>query len=61
LKVFENRMLRPMAKEVTEGWGKFSDEWPRKLYCTPNIVTVFKLRRMGWTDYIVRKAKARNA
>jgi uncharacterized protein YjdB len=53
--------IEAYGKGSNRGVEKFRDEEPRKLYSTPNTVTAFKSGRMGWTDYVVRKAEARNA
>jgi len=50
LKVFENRVLRrlfgPKSGEVTGVWRKLHNEELNDLYSSPNIVQVFKSRRM---------------
>ena len=43
-----------MAKrdEVTEEWRKLHSYELNDLYCSPNIVRVIKLRRMGWAGHV---------
>jgi hypothetical protein len=57
LRVFKNRVLRiifgPKRDEVTGEWKKLHNEELNDLYCSPNIVRVIKLRRMGWAGYVV--------
>ena len=56
--VFENRVLRrifgPERDEVTGEWRKLHNEELNDLYCSPNIVRVIKLRRMGWAGNVAR-------
>jgi hypothetical protein len=53
LRVFENRALRrmfgPNGEEVTGGWRKLHNEELHNLYSSPNIIRVFKSRRMRWS------------
>ena len=56
LKMFENRLLREIfgAKwdEVTGDWRKLHTEELNYLYCSPNIVSVIKSRRMRWVGHV---------
>jgi len=58
LMVFENRVPRrlfgPKRDEVTGEWRKLHSEELNDLYCSPNIVRVIKLRRMGWAGHVAR-------
>ena len=48
--LFENRVLRgifgPKRGEGTGEWRKLHNEELSDLYCSPNIITVIKSRRM---------------
>jgi hypothetical protein len=50
LRVFVNRALRgimgPKRDEVTGGWKKLHSEELHNLYSSPNIIRVFKSKRM---------------
>jgi hypothetical protein len=56
LKVFENRVLRrisgPKRDEIIGGWRECHDEELQNLYSSPNIIRMFKSRRMGWTGRV---------
>jgi hypothetical protein len=56
--VFENRMLRrifdPKRDEVTGDWRKLHNEELHKLYSLPNIIRMFKSRRMRWVGHVTR-------
>jgi hypothetical protein len=58
LGVSENRVLRrifgPERAEVTEGWRSPHNEELLNLYASPNIMRVFKSRRVRWTEYVAR-------
>jgi hypothetical protein len=64
LKVFENRVLRrivePKRDEVTRGRSKLHKEGFCNLYCSPNVISMIKSRRMKWAGHVVRMEK-RNA
>jgi len=55
LRVFENKVLSrifgPNRDEVTGEWRKLHHEKLTKLYSSPNIVLVIKLRRMRWARH----------
>ena len=65
MKVFENRVLRRIfgskRDEVTGEWKKLHNEELNDLYCSPNIVRVVKLRRMGWAGHVARVTARRGA
>jgi hypothetical protein len=54
--VFKNRGLRkifgPKRDKVTEEWRKLRNEGLNDLYCSPNIIRVFKSRRMRWPVHV---------
>jgi hypothetical protein len=64
-RVFENRVLRrifgPKRDEVTGEWRKFNKEELRDLYSSPSIITILKLKRMGWAGHLARMGVKRNA
>jgi hypothetical protein len=63
--VFENRVLRrvfgPKRDEVTREWRKLHNEELNDLYCSPNVVCVIKLRRMGWAKHVAHIWERRGA
>jgi hypothetical protein len=53
LRVCEKRVLRifePKRDEVTGEWRNIHND----LCCSPTIVRVIKLRRMGWARHVAR-------
>ena len=56
LSVFENRVPRrifgPKRDEVTGELRKLRNEELNDLYCSPNIIWVFKSRRMRWAGHV---------
>jgi hypothetical protein len=58
LRVFENRVLRrifgPKRDEVTGGWKRLHNEVLRNLYSSPNIIRMFKSRRMKWLRHVAQ-------
>jgi hypothetical protein len=54
--VFENRVLRklfgPKRDEVTEGWRRLHNGKLYDVNFSPNIIRVFKSRRMRWAGYV---------
>jgi hypothetical protein len=58
LRVFENRVLRrifgPKRGEVAGDWWKLHNEEIHKLYSSPNIIRMFKSRRMRWSGHVAR-------
>ena len=60
--MFENMVLRifgPRRDEVTGECRRSHNEELNDLYCSPNIVRVIKLRRMGWAGHVVRMGEER--
>jgi hypothetical protein len=67
LRVSENRVLRrifgPKRDEMTGDWRKLYKEELHNLYSSPNIIRMFKSRRMRWTGHVagmwIRKSHIR--
>jgi hypothetical protein len=63
LRAFENRVLRrifgPQRDEVTGDWGKLPREELRNLYSSPNIIRMYKSRRMRLAGHVTRLGKKR--
>jgi hypothetical protein len=63
--VFENRVLSrifgPKRNEVTGDWIKLHNEKLHNLYSSPNIIRMFKSRRMRWAGHVTRMWEKRNA
>ena len=63
MRVFENRVLRsmfvPKRDEATGEWRKLRNEELNDLYCSPNIVSVIKSRRMRWAGHVARMGEMR--
>ena len=61
--MFENRVLRgifgPRRDVVTGKWRKLHNEELNDLYCSPNIVQVFKSRRMRQAGHVARMGARR--
>jgi hypothetical protein len=61
--VFENRVLRrifgPKTEEVTEGWSKLHNEELHKLYSSPSVIRMIKLRWMRLPRNVARLAETR--
>jgi hypothetical protein len=58
-----NRVLKSKFGEMTYRgiWGKLHSEEFRNLYSSPNVIRVFKSRRMRWTVHVARIGEVRNA
>jgi hypothetical protein len=59
-----NRFLfphTPTRKEMAGGWRRLHNEDLHNLYAAPNIIRVFKSRRMDWTVHAPRMGEMRNA
>jgi hypothetical protein len=63
MRVFEHRVLRkifgPRRDEKTVEWRKLHNEELNDLYSSPNIVRVFKSRRMSWAGQVARMGVSR--
>jgi hypothetical protein len=63
--VFENRVLRRIfgskRDEVMGEWRKLHNEELRNLYFLPNIIGMFKSRRIRWARYVARMGSKNNA
>jgi hypothetical protein len=59
--VFQNRVLRrvfgPKRDEVTGEWRKLHNAELRHLYSSPNIIRIFKSRRMRWAGHVARMGR----
>jgi hypothetical protein len=58
MRVFEKGVLREIfganREEVTRDWRKLNNEELHKLYCSPDIIYVTKLRTMRWAGHMAR-------
>jgi Rps23 Pro-64 3,4-dihydroxylase Tpa1-like proline 4-hydroxylase len=57
LRVSENRVLRRIfgpKREEDGSWRKFHNDEFHSLYSSPNVVSVFKSRRMRWARHVAR-------
>jgi len=58
LSVFMKRVLKkifgPKRGEVAGGWKRLHNEELRDIQTSPNIIRVFKLRRMRWGWHVAR-------
>jgi hypothetical protein len=65
LRMFENRVLRRILGlkrgGVTGGWRELHNEELHNLYSSPSIITIVKLRGMGWTRHVARMVEMRNS
>jgi hypothetical protein len=65
LRAFENRMLRRIfghkREEVAEGWRRLHDEELCNLYASPNMIRVFKSRRMRRVGQVACKGAMKNS
>jgi hypothetical protein len=56
--VLEKRVLRgifgPKRDDIVGGWRKLHDEGLLNLYSSPDIIRVFKSRRIRWSGHIAR-------
>jgi hypothetical protein len=65
LRVFENRVLKrifgPKRDEVTGDWTKLHKEELHNLCSSPNIIRMFRSRRMRLAGNVIRMEEKRNA
>ena len=62
LRVFENRILKWIfepKKDANEEWRRLNNEEFHSLYCSPNIFSVLKSRRLRRTAYVSRIVEGR--
>lgn len=56
LRVFKNRAVRkifgPVREDVTRDWRKLHREELHDLYCSPDIIWVFRSRMMKWVGHV---------
>jgi hypothetical protein len=48
------RIFGPKRDEVTGGWRKLHNEELHSLFSSPNIIRMFKSRRMRWAGHVAR-------
>ena len=53
------RIFGPKRDEVTGEWRKLHNEKLGDLYCSPNIVRVFKSKRLRWAGHVARMRERR--
>jgi hypothetical protein len=61
--VLQNCLLRKIIgskRDVTGGWGKLDHDELHDLYSSPNIIRVFRSRRMRWAGHVARLGDNRN-
>jgi hypothetical protein len=63
--MFENRVLRRIfgtkRDEVIGGWRKRSNEELHKMYSSPRIIRIIKVKEDRWTQRVARMGEKRNA
>jgi hypothetical protein len=62
LRVFENTVLRRIfgpKKEEDGSWRKLHNDEIHNLYSSPNIIRVFKSRRIRWVGHVARMREGR--
>jgi len=63
LRVFKNRVLRRIfglkRDEVLGEWRKLHNEELNDLHCSPDIIRLFKSRRMRWAGCVARIGERR--
>jgi hypothetical protein len=55
------RIFAPKRNEVTSGWSKLHNDELCHFYSSPNIITMFKLRRMRWVRHVAQMGEKMNA
>ena len=48
-------------RDENRKWRRLHNEELHSLYCSPNIVRVFKSRRLGWAGHVARMEEGRSA
>jgi hypothetical protein len=65
LRVFESMVLRGIFGSKRDGvtgeWRRLHNEELNELYSSPNLIWVFKLRRMRWAGHVARMGEGRGA
>ena len=65
LRVLENKVLweifRGKRDEITAEWRKLRKIELHALYCSPNIISNLKSRRLKWAGHVDRMEQSRNA
>jgi hypothetical protein len=51
------RIFEAKRDEVVGGWRKLNNEGLHNLYCSPNIITFIKSRRMRWAWDVARMGR----
>jgi hypothetical protein len=61
LRTFENRVLRIFGPKREEDglWIKLHNDELHSLYSSPNVVRVFKSRRMRWAGHVAHMGEGR--
>jgi hypothetical protein len=54
-------MFGPKREKVAGDWRRQHNEELHNLYASPNIISVFKSRKMRWAGYVARVGDTRNA
>jgi hypothetical protein len=61
LREVENMVLKrifgPKREEVVGGWRRLHNEELHNMYASPNVIHVFKSRRMRWAGYVARMGR----
>jgi hypothetical protein len=60
VRVFENGVMRRIigpGREEDGSWRKLHSDELRRLYYSPNILRVIKLRRMRWAGHMARMGR----
>jgi hypothetical protein len=56
----QRRIFGPKRDEVTGEWRKLHSGELHNLYSSPDVITLIKLRRMGWAGHVARMGEGRN-